>query len=280
MTVLPRLERVGNFLRVLRRMPQLAKRFAELETELDMLRSQIEVGRDAFSTFQLARRTPEYQAVFDEPEPLVTVCVATYNRPELLTERCIPSILGQTYRNIELIVVGDCSANDTVERIARINDSRLKFINLPERGHYPEDPYRRWMVAGTSPINHALSLAKGSFISHLDDDDAYLPERIERLVRFTQEQRVDMVIHPYFGELEDGRWVLIKARDFQRGEVTTSTMFYHRWFASLGWDPQAHLLLEPGDWNRLRKFKYVGASHAFYPEPLLRHYRERNQRTA
>ena len=267
-------KRSTQLLSTLRRLGRMASRLDEMELELDMLRSNIELGSDAYATFQTERQSAKYQAVFDEATPLVTVCVATFNRSKLLTERCIPSILNQTYRNIELIVVGDCCVDDTAERVARIEDSRLSFINLPQRGHYPEDPYRRWMVAGTTPINHALSLAKGSFISHLDDDDSFLPERIEKLVTFAQAQRADVIIHPFLAETSDGAWVLAKAENFKRNEITTSSLFYHRWFASIGWSLDAHLLAEPGDWNRLRKFKYLGAKYAFYPEPLLQHFRE------
>ena len=70
-------------------------------------------------------------------------------------------------------MVGDCCTDDTAERISHIRDDRLRFVNLSERGRYPEEPYLRWMVAGTVPFNHALSLTRGQFVTHLDDDDEY-----------------------------------------------------------------------------------------------------------
>src|SRR5690349_20591388 len=70
--------------------------------EVDLFKSSLEVPFEWIAEFQ------EWKARHPIPEqPLVTVCVATFNRGRLLTERCIPSILGQTYRNLELIVVGD-----------------------------------------------------------------------------------------------------------------------------------------------------------------------------
>ena len=50
-----------------------------------------------------------------------------------MLERCIPSILGQTYDNLELIVVGDGCTDETDELLTAIDDPRLNFINPPER---------------------------------------------------------------------------------------------------------------------------------------------------
>src|ERR1019366_2403929 len=122
--------------------------------------------------------------------------------------------------------------------------------------------------------NHALGLATGSFITHLDDDDEYLPGRITKLVRFLQETRTDLVWHPFWFEPAPGKWKLNEAKRFALGSVTTSSVLYHRWFARILWDLEAYRMREPGDWNRFRKFSYLGASLARFPEPFLRHYRE------
>ena len=56
--------------------------------------------------------------------------------------------------------------------------------------------------------------------------------------------------------------------------MTTSSVFYRSWFRKIEWDVNAHMLLEPGDWNRFRRFKYLQPLMFRYPEPLLRHYPE------
>ena len=61
--------------------------------------------------------------------------------------------------------------------------------------------------------------------------------------------------------------------------MTTSAILYHRTFRTLGWDPNAYRYREPGDWNRLRKIKYLGARAVRHAEALLKHYKERNQAT-
>ncbi|HEX8240193.1 MAG TPA: glycosyltransferase family 2 protein [Allosphingosinicella sp.] len=210
-------------------------------------------------------------------KPLVSICIATYNRARLLRERSLTSALAQTYGNIEIIVVGDGCTDETAEMMAEVKDERVRFENLAERGVYPEDPHLRWMVAGTPAINRALSLASGDFVTHLDDDDEHLPDRIEKLVAMIQASRADLVFHPFLYETPDGAWLRNDAESFLVGRVTTSSILYHRTFRTLGWDPRAYRYREPGDWNRLRKIKYLGARAVRHPEALLKHYKERNQ---
>lgn len=241
------------------------------------IRSHFDVGPRVRRLFGEARETPEYQGAYEKRDPLVSVCVATYNRAELLVSRSLPSLLSQTYPNLQIVVVGDGCTDDTAERVASLSDRRIFFVNLPKRGDYPDDPHLRWMVAGTAALNHALSLAKGDFITHLDDDDEHSADRIETLIRIIQDARADLVFHPFEVETVSGEWQLNRASAFDLGQVTTSSVLYHRWFRRLGWDPFAHRYGEPGDWNRFRKFNYLGARVARHDGPLLKHYRERNQ---
>jgi hypothetical protein len=248
----------------------LWRKLGDLTEQIDRLKSSLQV--DPALHEELAR----WKASHPVPDrPLVSVCVATYDKKETLLSRCIPSVLGQTYAELELIVVGDGCTDGTAEAVAGISDPRLRFLNLPERGRYPEDPVRRWMVAGTAPMNHALSLARGHWVTHLDDDDEYVPDRLEKLVGFAREHACDLVWHPFWSEDEAGRWTINEAREFAWTMVTTSSVFYRSWFTRIPWDADAHRLLEPGDWNRFRRIKYLDPVARRCPEPLLRHYRER-----
>lgn len=260
-----------------KRVRRLEDKIEILNTDLDALRSRIDVGDDLFEKYQKERSTEEYRKVYEIENPLITVCIATYNRGRILVERSLKSVLEQTYKNFEVIVVGDCCTDNTEELMASIKDKRVRFVNLPERGKYPEDPKLRWMVAGTATINHALSLAKGDFITHLDDDDEYLPDRIERLVNFIKMTKADLVWHPFWHEAAASKWRLHRAEHFKKSQITTSCVFYHRWFRCIPWDINAYKYLEPGDWNRFRKIRYLGASLMRFNEPLLKHYAEKNQ---
>jgi glycosyltransferase involved in cell wall biosynthesis len=252
-----------------REVNQLRAELDFLGDQLDRLKSSLEMPDTLFDEFRDWR-----MRTLIPKEPLISVCMATYNRARLLTERSIPSILSQTYRNLELIVVGDGCSDNTAELVGKICDSRLKFVNLPERGCYPDEPMRQWMVAGTQAMNHAMSLARGDYVSHLDDDDEYLPERLEKLLAFALKNQCDLVWHPFWIEEPEGGWRLIDATAFRIRQVTTASVLYRSWFTRIEWNVGAHRLWEPGDWNRFRRIKYLGPLSMRYPEPLLRHYRE------
>lgn len=263
---------VANLWRVLLSPERIAQQLEveELREQLDHLKSKLEVPPEWIEELRAWRESTPLPAT-----PLVTVCVPTYNRPRLLTERCIPSVLGQTYRNLELIVVGDAAADDTVEAVSRVRDPRLTFVNLPERGRYPADPHLRWMVAGSAPVNKALELCSGDFVTQLDDDDAYEPERLETLVGFATETGCDLAWHPFWHQDFRGRWRINPAKRFAFGQVTNSSVLYRSWFTRIRADLNSYLLREPGDWNRFRRFMYVGARMRRCPVPLTRHFRER-----
>lgn len=255
---------------------RLEAQLKQLSERVEALSSKVEDGDALAAELAEAKARPDYAAGYAAPAPLVTVCIATYNRAELLTERSIPSILNQEYKNLEILVVGDCCTDDTEARVAKIRDSRLHFVNLPERGRYPSDPLERWMVAGSAAMNEGLRRASGNFITHLDDDDEHLPERLVKLVDRLKSTSADLVWHPFWTERPSG-WELVEAPAFARKGVTTGSTLYHRWFARIPWDLLAYRLAEGGDWNRLRKFRYVGAKLVREDAALLRHFREKAQ---
>ncbi len=102
-------------------------------------------------------------------KPLVSVVTITRNRGNLL-KRCISSVLGQTYTNIEHIVVDGASDDNTDEVVRSFKDERLHFIRLETN----------WPIKET--LDHGISLCKGKYITFLDSDDEYLPEKVEKQV--------------------------------------------------------------------------------------------------
>ena len=247
-------------------------RYHHLYNQLDLLKSSLEIPNEWFDEFRHWKQTHPLPK-----HPLVSVCVATWNRSQLLTERSIPSLLAQTYKQIEIVVVGDCCTDDTERRLASMNDSRIRFVNRSKRGAYPVEASRRWQVAGSVPMNDALSYCRGDFVTHLDDDDEHDPTRIEKLLAFATENDLDLIWHPFWYEPKPGQWDLCPANDLRLTQVTTSSILYRSWLSRILWDPRSHLLDEPGDWNRIRKMKYLGVKSGRYPDPLLRHFIECNQ---
>lgn len=141
----------------------------------------------ARATLWSLRATPEYEAAFAEDEPLVTILISTYMNWPLLRDRCLPSVLAQTYERWEAIVVGDAAPDDARRVVASFGDKRLRFVNLPYRGPYPDDPGDAWRISGTTPWNTGLALAGGRWIGSNSDDDALRPRYVESLLRHARE---------------------------------------------------------------------------------------------
>ncbi len=114
--------------------------------------------------------------------PTVSVVIPTYNRAHLVG-RAIQSVLNQTYQDFELIVVDDGSTDNTKKGIKSFKDHRICYIRYREN--------RRASAAR----NVGIRIAKGDFISFLDDDDEYLPNFLEELIQvFQNSQNVQMAI--------------------------------------------------------------------------------------
>jgi hypothetical protein len=250
----------------------------ELERErLDWALGATEGVTGLVESYHAERGTDAYRAAFAEREPLVSVCVGTMDRAELLTTRCIASLRAQTYHNLQIVVVGDNCTDETGARLAALHDDRIVFVNLPERGPYPPPGRDRWRVAGSTAVNHAMSLCEGAFVTHLDDDDAMMPQRIALLVAAAQQHEADFLWHPFWTETPAGGWERRGNGRFEVNQVTTGSIFYHRYFARFPWDLHAYRLHEPGDWNRLRKIKLLRPRLHYVDEPLLFHHRESAQ---
>lgn len=178
-----------------------------------------------WAQLQLARLrcAREYQS---EEEPLISVTIATWNRGKLLVERTLPSVFAQTYQNFEIVIVGDHCPDDTPERIARLNHPKVRFHNLPEQGRYPEEATARWRVAGCTPINKSLELAKGKWLAYLDDDDVYPPDHLEVLLKAAQARDYELVYGKYRWEVTPGVWQEGGSAPFEAGHIGHSGVLY------------------------------------------------------
>lgn len=102
---------------------------------------------------------------------LVTIYITTFNRLYFL-RRAIYSVLNQSYKNIEVLIVDDCSSDGTQEFLKEISkqDHRIKFFLKEKNGGACESR------------NIAIKAANGKYITGLDDDDFFLPNRVENFV--------------------------------------------------------------------------------------------------
>jgi hypothetical protein len=150
------------------------------------------------------RCSAAYERAFSEPKPLVSVVIATYDNHQLLRERAIPSVLAQTYQHFEIVVVGDAAPDEARAAAESFDDERIKFWNRPYRGPYPDDPAVRWYVGGVPPFNEGVRMATGLWMASLDDDDAFRPHHIERLLTHARKERLELVFSRICEHAPDG----------------------------------------------------------------------------
>lgn len=125
--------------------------------------------------------------------PLVSVILPTHNRATTL-RRAIDSVLVQTHRELELIVIDDGSTDDTQALLASYRDSRLKILNPGRLG------------SAAKARNHGLQHARGEFIAFQDSDDVWLIEKLERQLAFAKRNpQTDMTACGYIVVPGDGR---------------------------------------------------------------------------
>lgn len=105
---------------------------------------------------------------------LVSIIMPSYNTACFIRES-IQSVLDQTYQNWELIIVDDCSTDNTDEVVASIKDDRIKYFKNEKNS------------GAAVSRNRALSEAKGRWIAFLDSDDLWVPEKLEKQIQFMDE---------------------------------------------------------------------------------------------
>ena len=122
------------------------------------------------------------------PQKMVSICIPTYNRKEYLKET-IESILGQTYKDYEIVIVDDGSTDGTEEMI--------KDLGIPVTYH--------WQPNGgdAAARNKLIELAQGRYISFIDSDDLLLPDAIERMVRVMEAETEDVIVYGSYFRIDE-----------------------------------------------------------------------------
>lgn len=129
--------------------------------------------------------------------PLISVIIPTHNRCGLLLNRALPSVLNQTYRNIEVLVCAHGCTDRTVARVRSKMDHRIRVIEVPRRRTYPPTAENHWFAGPVDPINAGLKKARGAWIARIDDDDEWTPDHLEKLLRFAQLGNYEFVSSAY-----------------------------------------------------------------------------------
>ena len=117
--------------------------------------------------------------VEQEYEPIISIIVPVYNVSEKLLIECISSVLNQTYTNVELCLVDDCSTDKHVRSVLKRyeKNSRVKIKYRQENGHISQ------------ASNDGLKLATGEFVGLLDCDDCLAPNAVAEVVNILNVDR-------------------------------------------------------------------------------------------
>lgn len=100
---------------------------------------------------------------------MVSIGIPTFNQPEYLRQ-AVQSVLNQTFQEFEIIIVDDCSTDDTPEVVRQFIDPRIRY----HRTHVNLRPPRSW--------NECVRLARGKYFSLLPHDDLYAPAFLAQMV--------------------------------------------------------------------------------------------------
>lgn len=117
---------------------------------------------------------------------LVSIIIPTFNRAPDLLKRSILSVLNQSYENFEIIVIDDNYNDEFSVQISKaldnFNDERINYVKNKEN------------IGGAKSRNKGIKMAKGKYVSFLDDDDFYLKDKLEKQVQFLESNKFNFVI--------------------------------------------------------------------------------------
>jgi hypothetical protein len=220
----------------------------------------------------LLRETAGYETAWISPSPLVTITIATMGRAKLLAERSLPSILGQTYEDLEVIVVGDHADPATEEAVLAAGDRRLTYRNLTQRLEFAADARGRWLVGATLARNEAMRLATGSWVISFDDDDEMAPNCVERLLSRAREERFEAVYGRTAVHMNGPPDLVIGDFPPRLHEFSWASGMYHAGLRFFARELVAADLELPGDWYLAQRMLRAGVRFGWVPDILADYY--------
>jgi len=143
--------------------------------------------------------------------PKVSIVIPTYNRTDFL-KRALKSVLEQSFQNYEVLVVDDCSRENVQEVLKELKDNRLRYLR--HETNQGEAISR----------NTAIQAAQGEYIAFLDDDDEWMPEKLELQIDFMDKapESTGAVYSEFLWmNSEDGRFLGRRKIPMKNGHIPT-----------------------------------------------------------
>ncbi|MBE6126839.1 MAG: glycosyltransferase family 2 protein [Erysipelotrichaceae bacterium] len=130
--------------------------------------------------------------------PKISVITPMHNDAEYVRQ-CIDSVLAQTYTNWEMIVVDDCSTDDSFEIVKSYGCEKIRLLHNDKN------------MGAAYSRNRALREADGDYVAFLDADDWWAPEKLERQLKFMQDLQIAFSCTAYYRMRVNGTRVIITA---------------------------------------------------------------------
>lgn len=142
---------------------------------------------------------------------LVSIIMPSWNTARWIAES-IQSVIDQTYKNWELLIVDDCSTDNTNEVVASFKDGRIKY-------------FKNEVNSGAALTrNRAIREAQGEWIAFLDSDDLWNPDKLEKMIAFMVKNNCSFAYHNYEKIDEDSKPINIYVTG---PKVVTKRKMYH-----------------------------------------------------
>lgn len=163
---------------------------------------------------EIARRNLNKETHCSEQNELVSIIMPSYNTAPYIRET-VESVLNQTYTNWELLIVDDCSTDDTDKVLADLSDDRIRI-------------YKNEVNSGAAVSrNKALREAKGKWIAFLDSDDLWKPEKLEKQLAFMKKNNYSFSYTDYEEINAEGVKIGVHVTGPKR--ITKTGMFNYCW---------------------------------------------------
>ncbi|MGN6427684.1 MAG: glycosyltransferase family 2 protein [Leifsonia sp.] len=246
---------------------RVGTRLKRVEETVERNKLLLHSGRDATASaterLELARSERGYGDAWTEENPLVTVRIATYQRTHELMTISLPSVLAQTHENIEVLIVNDGPNPETEAAVRELGDPRVNYSAFPHRWSYPKRRSHRWFVAGSPGMNEGIRRAAGLWVAPLDEDDAFEPDHIERLLALARASKAEVAYGALIQHNQvDGSEARIFSWPPERGGFSFQGALVHGRLRFFQYDQESWLVDEPGDWNLARRMLAAGVRFA------------------
>lgn len=129
--------------------------------------------------------------------PKISIITPTYNRSDILLDRCVKSVRDQTYQNYEHIIVSDGSTDDTEKKILSLKDPKIIFLKIRKHISYEKKIENTWFAGPVRPLNTALKHVKGKWIAKHDDDDIWDKNHLLKSLEFCQTNKLEFLSSAY-----------------------------------------------------------------------------------